>query len=138
MGRKKLPLFGSFGGAFLIYPSILANAVVKEWGIAIANWIYEFFNPSLEGYTNFEFGSGQMLNIRIIIFSIFGGVLLASLYTIYVKNVIGAFVRKLLAEECLAEDQAKTLEELGFSKNLESCGQFWLLQYSKLLIRRNR
>ena len=117
MGRKKLPLFGSFGGAFLIYPSILANAVVKEWGIAIANWIYEFFNPSLEGYTNFEFGSGQMLNIRIIIFSIFGGVLLASLYTIYVKNVIGAFVRKLLAEECLAEDQAKTLEELGFSKN---------------------
>ena len=31
-----------------------------------------------------------------------------------------------------------TLSQLGFSKNLESCGEFWLLQYSKLLIRRNR
>lgn len=101
----------------MIYPSFLANAVVKEWIAAIKGWIYEFFNPELDGYTNFDFGSGQMLNIRIVIFGIFGGVLLASLYTIYVKNVVGAFVRKLLLEDCLSEDRAKTLSELGFSRN---------------------
>ena len=101
----------------MIYPSVLANSVVQEWIAAIKGWIYQFFNPELDGYTNFDFGSGQMLNIRIIIFSIFGGVLLASLYTIYVKNIVGAFVRKLLSEECLSEDRAKTLSELGYASN---------------------
>ena len=30
-----------------------------------------------------------------------------------------------------------TLSQLGFSKNSECCGHFWLLQYSRLLIWRN-
>ena len=99
------------------YPSVLSNAVLREWMIALQGWLYEFFNPELDGYTNFDFGSGGLINVRIIIFGIFGGVLLASLYTIYIKNVVGAFVRKLRSEECLSQDRAKTLEELGFSKN---------------------
>ena len=90
----------------------------KELGENIKDWLYDFFNPKLEGYTNFDFGEGAMINIRMIIFGIFAGVLLASLYAIYVKNVIGAFVRKLLAEGCLAEEKAMTLEELGFNKNI--------------------
>jgi len=90
----------------------------KELFEDIKDWLYHFFNPKLEGYTNFDFGEGDMLNIRMIIFGIFAGVLLASLYAIYVKNVIGAFVRKLLASECLSEDKAMTLEELGFDKNI--------------------
>ena len=90
----------------------------KELGENIKDWLYDFFNPKLEGYTNFDFGEGDMINIRMIIFGIFAGVLLASLYAIYVKNVIGAFVRKLLAEGCLAEEKAMTLEELGFNKNI--------------------
>ena len=90
----------------------------KELGENIKDWLYDFFNPKLEGYTNFDFGEGDMINIRMIIFGIFAGVLLASLYAIYVKNVIGAFVRKLLAVGCLAEEKAMTLEELGFNKNV--------------------
>jgi hypothetical protein len=90
----------------------------KELGENIKDWLYDFFNPKLEGYTNFDFGEGDMINIRMIIFGIFAGVLLASLYAIYVKNVIGAFVRKLLAEGCLAQEKAMTLEELGFNKNI--------------------
>ena len=90
----------------------------KELGENIKDWLYDFFNPKLDGYTNFDFGEGDMINIRMIIFGIFAGVLLASLYAIYVKNVIGAFVRKLLAEGCLAQEKAMTLEELGFNKNI--------------------
>ena len=96
----------------------LSQKVIDGWIEDLKNWLYNFFNPELTGYTNFDFGSGEMLNIRIIIFGIFIGVLAASLYTIYVKNVIGAFVRKLLSEECLSEDRAKTLDELGFSNNI--------------------
>ena len=97
--------------------TVLMNSVVKGWIEMIKEWLYDFFNPALEGYVNFDFGSGEMLNIRIIIFGIFIGVLLASLYSIYVKNVIGAFVRKLLSQACLSEEKAKTLGELGYSRN---------------------
>ena len=90
----------------------------KELGENIKDWLYDFFNPKLDGYTNFDFGEGDMINIRMIIFGIFAGVILASLYAIYVKNVVGSFVRKLLAAGCLAEDKAMTLDELGFTKNI--------------------
>ena len=98
-------------------PMILANQGFQGWIEAIKAWLHNFFNPKLEGYTNFTFGDGEMLNIRIMIFSAFIGVLIASLYIIYVKNVVGAFVRKLLTEECLSEDRAMTLEQLGFLHN---------------------
>jgi hypothetical protein len=42
---------------------------------------------------------------------------MAALYIIYIKNVVGAFIRKLLAEGCLSEETAKTAEELGYGKN---------------------
>lgn len=99
------------------YTTVLMNSVVKGWIETFKGWLYEFFNPTLEGYVNFDFGSGEMLNIRIMIFSIFIGVLLASLYTIYVKKVVGAFVRKLLSLGCLSEETAKTIGELGFLYN---------------------
>ena len=89
----------------------------KELGDNIKDWLVNFFNPELDDYTNFDFGEGSMMNIQMIIFGIFAGVLLASLYAIYVKTVIGAFVRKILAEQCFHVEQARTLEEYGFGKN---------------------
>lgn len=80
--------------------------------------IYDFFNPELEGYVNFDFGGGNLVNIHVIVFGIFIGVFAASFYMVYVKNFVGAFVRKLLADGCLSAEKAKTLAELGFEKNL--------------------
>ena len=94
-----------------------AAADLKGLWAELMDWFYDFFHPTLEGYVNFDFGSGSMVNIRVIIFGIFIGVLVASLYMVYVKNIVGAFVRKLLAEDCLSRDKAKTLSELGFERN---------------------
>lgn len=80
--------------------------------------IYDFFNPELEGYVNFDFGGGNLVNIHVIVFGIFIGVFVASFYMVYVKNFVGAFVRKLLAEGCLSAETGKTLAELGFAKNI--------------------
>ena len=80
--------------------------------------IYDFFNPELEGYVNFDFGGGNHVNIHVIVFGIFIGVFAASFYMVYVKNFVGAFVRRLLADGCLTPKKAKTLAELGFEKNL--------------------
>lgn len=94
-----------------------ANQVARGWLESFKAWLYNFFNPQLDDYVNFDFGKGEMLNLRLIVFGAFFGVLLASLYIIYIKNVVGAFVRKLLAEECLSEERAMTLEQLGFWHN---------------------
>lgn len=94
-----------------------AAANLKGLWEELLDWFYDFFHPTLEGYVNFDFGSGSMVNIRVIIFGIFIGVFVASLYMVYVKNIVGAFVRKLLAEECLSEDRARSLAELGFARN---------------------
>ena len=80
--------------------------------------IKDFFNPTLSGYTNFDFGSDNIINIHVIVFGIFIGVMLASAYSIYTKQILGKFVRKLLSEEVTSPENAKTLEELGFSKNI--------------------
>lgn len=90
----------------------------KTWMEELGAWFYDFFHPELEGYVNFDFGGGNLINIQVIVFGIFIGVFIASLYMVYVKTIVGAFVRKLLAEQCLSEEKAKTLEELGFSRNL--------------------
>ena len=94
-----------------------AAATFKELFEEIAAWFYDYFNPELEGYVNFDFGGGNMVNIRVIVFGIFVGVFLASVYMVYVKNIVGAFVRKLLSEECLSEERAQSLEALGFDRN---------------------
>lgn len=97
--------------------TVAANNFKEFFGEILA-WLYDFFNPELEGYVNFDFGSGELVNIRFIIFGIFAGVFCASLYMVYVKNFIGRFVRKLLAEGCLSEEKAQTLGTLGFAKDI--------------------
>ena len=95
---------------------VAANRLEIMWAEFLA-WLDAFFNPELEGYVNFDFGGSTLVNLRVIIFGIFIGVLVASVYMVYIKSAIGPFVRKLLAEECLSEENAKTLEELGYAKN---------------------
>lgn len=95
--------------------------LARGWGEfwdGLLEAIRDFFNPTLTGYTNFNFGSGSIVNIHIIVFGIFIGVMIAAAYSIYTKKILGEFVRKLLAEDATCPENAKTLAELGFSKNL--------------------
>ena len=96
---------------------ILANAGWAEFRDNLISDIKEFFNPDLSGYKNFDFGSDSIVNIHVIVFGIFIGVMFAAVYSIYTKKILGKFVRKLLAEGITSPQEAKTLEELGFSKN---------------------
>jgi len=90
----------------------------NEFWDSLTRSIKEFFNPTLSGYTNFNFGSDNIINIHVIVFGIFIGVMIASAYAIYTKQILGKFVRKLLQEDITAPERAKTLGELGFDKNL--------------------
>jgi hypothetical protein len=96
---------------------ILANAGWAEFTENLITGIKEFFNPDLSGYQSFELGSDGIVNIHVIVFGIFIGVMLAAVYSIYTKKILGKFIRKLLAEDITSAEKAKTPEELGFSKN---------------------
>ena len=96
---------------------ILANTGWNEFLGNLITSIKEFFNPDLSDYTNFDLGSSSIVNIHVIVFGIFIGVMLAAVYSIYTKKILGSFVRKLLADGVTAPEEAKTLDELGAAKN---------------------
>lgn len=76
-----------------------------------------YFSPEIPALDNFDFGTGTLVSLKTILVGLTIGLILASFITIYNKRYIGSFVRKLLEEECLSKDSAKTLEELGYLKN---------------------
>lgn len=82
----------------------------------VGSFIYDFFNPKLEGYTNFDFGEG-ILNLQIIIFSIFAGVLLASFSMIFIKTTLGRLVRAILEKKAFSAESGVTLAECGLEKH---------------------
>lgn len=76
-----------------------------------------FFNPETVYYENFNFGSGGVVTLRIVIVGFMVGFCVAAVSTLYEKRLTGSFVKKLLYEECLGQKKAKTLYELGYLKS---------------------
>ena len=89
------------------------NAIWQQ----IGDFFYEFFNPKLENFTNFSFDGG-ILNLQLIIFGIFAGVLLASFYIIFVRTTLGRFVRAILEKQAFDSACAVTLGECGLDKHI--------------------
>ncbi len=76
-----------------------------------------YFSPEIPKLDNFDFGTGTLVSLKTILVGLTLGLIFASFITIYNKRYIGKFVRKLLSEECLSKESAKTLGELGYLKN---------------------
>ena len=82
------------------------------------NDFYTNYVDPHEVYEHLDLGSGSLLSIRMIIIGLFIGIALAGFAAVFNKRVLGALVRRMLAEECLSPESAKTLDELGFGANL--------------------
>ena len=93
------------------------NTGWSEFWVKLIEDIKAFFNPDLSGYKNFSFGSTGLINVNVIIFGIYIGVLLAAGYSIYTKNVLGKIVRKVLDSGAIDGENAKSLHELGYGNN---------------------
>lgn len=82
-------------------------------------WEYfdeKYFTPEIPKLDNFSLGTGSLISLKMILMGLTLGLIFASFITIYNKRYIGDFIRKLLREDCLNADGAKTLAELGYSK----------------------
>ena len=81
-------------------------------------WQY-FYNTYYQNdvyYGNLNLDTGDMIMIKNILLGLFIGLSLAAFATVFNKRVLGNFVRKLLADEVLCAENAKTLAELGYDK----------------------
>ncbi len=83
-------------------------------------WAYlegKYFSVDLGRYEHINMGSGTLINLRNVILGICAGIIIASIVSAYDKNMLGKFVRKIIKDECLWPEKAKTLAELGFENN---------------------
>ncbi|MCL2212268.1 MAG: hypothetical protein FWB93_00325 [Oscillospiraceae bacterium] len=65
----------------------------------------------------FGFGTGSIdTTAAMIVWGIYIGIVIASAVALYQKNVVGRFVRSIIAENATSPETAKTLEELGYGK----------------------
>ena len=82
------------------------------------DYFYESYFTDNTVYENLNLGRGSLVSIRYLIVGLFVGLSVASFAAVFNKRVLGSFVRKLLGEECLSPETAKTLPELGYAGKL--------------------
>ncbi len=83
-------------------------------------WTYiseKYFSVDTGRYEHVNMGTGSIVTMRGIIFGIFIGIVIAAAVSCYDKNRLGAFVRKIVKNQCLWPEKAMTLGELGFAGN---------------------
>ena len=79
-------------------------------------WTYiteNYFSDDAGIYENLGFGSGGMISLRMIVFGLMIGMIVAAFAITADKRVLGNFVRKLLKEGVVGKENAKTLYDLG-------------------------
>lgn len=81
-------------------------------------FVNKYFSPDIPYLENFSIKNSTLLSVRLIIVGICVGIIIAAAVNIYNKRYLGGFVRKMLSEDCLDADRAKTLSELGYLKKL--------------------
>lgn len=82
---------------------------MAEFFEAIKNSFNDTFGGSI------DLGSGSILTLNIIVWSIFIGFLIGIGATIYNKAVLGQLVRAIIDKQIFTKDRALTLKELGCS-----------------------
>ncbi len=98
----------------LLYSSTGEPSLLQEL------WEYfegKYFSVDTGRYEHIELGTGSLVTLQKIVLGIFAGIIIAAGLACYDKNRLGAFVRKLVKEQCLWPDKAQTLSELGFLRN---------------------
>ena len=75
------------------------------------------FTPDFDTYEHLTF-LNDPLTFKWLILGVYFGLVIASFVMFYNKNVLGALIRRLDEACALSPESAKTLDELGFSKNI--------------------
>ena len=83
-------------------------------------WEYlegKYFSVDVGRYEHISVGSGSLVSLQKVVLGVCVGIIIAAGMACYDKNKLGGFVRAVVREQALWPDKAKTLSELGFSRN---------------------
>lgn len=99
---------------------MLALALAGEKSLIAELWEYFVDKYSIEMpyLENFKIESNALLSFNLIVIGLTIGIIIASFATLYNKRYIGDFVRKIISEGCLDANTAKTLDQLGYLRNI--------------------
>ena len=90
------------------------NSVIRE---LISYFSEKYFTIEFGAYENFAVAEGFGTTLRSIVIGLTFGIIIAALATARTRSGLGGFVKKLIKEDCLSADQAKTLFELGYFRS---------------------
>lgn len=100
----------------LRFSAAQADETMPLWRELFLDFYESYYGNSVY-YPNLNMDTDSMIFVKNLILGIFIGLCVAAFATVYNKRVLGNFVRKLLREECLSKESAKTLTELGVMHN---------------------
>lgn len=100
-----------------IFSFAASNA--EEMPLIVELWLhfYDNYVVNLGYYEHLGLETQDLINFKIMLLGLFIGLAVASFGIVYDKRVLGDAVRKLLREECLSPESAKTLVELGYGRS---------------------
>ncbi len=114
---------------FLPIIPIFLTSQAPVWE-AIANWYQnslihqlltyleeKYFSVDFHVYEHIALGPEAGDAAQMLIIGIALGLILAAIVTAYTRTKLGGFLRKLIQQDCLSEDAAKTLREVGEFRN---------------------
>ena len=105
---------------FHLFKPITSRLTSGEPSLLQELWEYlegKYFSVDTGRYEYIQMGTGSLVTLQSIVLGLFAGIILAAGFACYDKNRLGAFVRKIVQEQCLWPDKAKTVGELGFGRN---------------------
>ena len=105
----------------IFLPSVpVLNSLASEPSVFEELFVYfkeKYFTGNIGTYENFSFGTGSLISLRVIVFGLVIGIVIATVLTIIERRYLGNLVRKLISQDCLSNEKAKTLSELGCPGN---------------------
>ena len=95
--------------------------LASEKGLFEELWEYfegKYFSVDMPYLENFTVESSALMSLRMIIIGITFGLIFGSIAAVFNKRYLGCFVRSLVDNDCLDRESAKTLQELGYQKDV--------------------
>lgn len=82
------------------------------------NYLYDAYFNIGDGYENLGTDGSPIITVGVVVFGIFIGAIIACVVMFYNRRVVGSAVRRMLNDKIHSREEAKSLSELGYEKNV--------------------
>lgn len=77
----------------------------------------DFFTINYGDYENIDIGRGGIVTVPLVVVGIAIGIAIAAFSVLFTKHALGDFIKSITYEGCRTPETAKSLADLGYSRN---------------------